>query len=364
MKTFANIRGLAAHLACLLDEFLDHPPLGFDGDAVRHLDQQLDQPIHDLALTRDAVKGEQCQTDALRVAAQLPGILDRRPPPEPLDLVGVKATQQARRQRKPAQQLKLADLGEQALQPNPPWVGCKARKRSTLSVIGKQSIEPSAGTGVELVSHPLQYCVVMRGLGRMQDAVEPVCAWPGDPFARKPEGDLLLQGGRCRLSWQQVIGKPASESGLSRLVEGRDRKVVEDCAAMPPPGAPCPVVAVKRVCSNTNLAGQVSDNELRVCAARSRRRSSVGRTRGVGRRLALLGFHQGRSEPGLIFAAQPGHPAGYDRSIAVGSGAFKTIGSVIWGKVGAAGWVGDRGLGGMPKHAAARPDDGGGGIRC
>lgn len=31
----------------------------------------------------------------------------------------------------------------------------------------------------------------------------------------------------------------------------------------------------------------VPDNELRVCAARSRRRSSVGRTRGVGRRLSL-----------------------------------------------------------------------------
>jgi hypothetical protein len=64
-----------------------------------------------------------------------------------------------------------------------------------------------------------------RGLGRMQDAVEPVCARPGDPLARKPEGDLLLQGGRCRLSWQQVIGKPASEAGLGRLVDNRDREV-------------------------------------------------------------------------------------------------------------------------------------------
>jgi hypothetical protein len=73
--------------------------------------------------------------------------------------------------------------------------------------------------------------------------------------SRKPEGDLLLQGGRCRLSWQQVIGKPASEPGFGRLVEGRDREVVEDCTAMPPPGAPYPVVAVKRVCTNTDLAG-------------------------------------------------------------------------------------------------------------
>jgi hypothetical protein len=180
--------------------------------------------------------------------------------PNPLDLVGVKATQEARRQLKPAQHLQLTDLGQQTLQTNPPWIGHKARKRSTFAIIGEQRIEPSTGTGVELVSHPLQCCVVMRGLGRMQDAVEPVCARPGDPFARKPEGDLLLQGGRCRLSWQQVIGKPASEPALSCLVEGRDGKVVEDCAAMPPPGAPDPVVSVKRVCSNTDLAGQVSDN--------------------------------------------------------------------------------------------------------
>jgi Domain of unknown function (DUF4158) len=52
------------------------------------------------------------------------------------------------------------------------------------------------------------------------------------------------------------------------------------------------------------LYGQNARNELRVCAARSRRRNSVGRTRGVGRRLALWGFHQGRSERGLIIAAR------------------------------------------------------------
>ena len=45
-------------------------------------------------------------------------------------------------------------------------------------------------------------------------------------------------------------------------------------------------------------------NELRVCAARSRRRSSVGGTRVVGRRLAIWGFHQGRWERGLIIAAR------------------------------------------------------------
>ena len=104
-------------------------------------------------------------------------------------------------------------------------------------------------------------------------------------------------------------------------------------------------------------------NELRVCAARSRRRSSVGRTRGVGRRLALWRFHQGRSERGLIIAAQPAWSAWYDRSIAAGSGAFKTIGNVIWSKVGPSVALETGDLRGVPRHAAARPDDGGGGIR-
>jgi hypothetical protein len=94
----------------------------------------------------------------------------------------------------------------------------------------------------------------------MQDAIEPVCARPSDPFARKPEGDLLFQRRRCRLARQQVIGKPASEPGLRCFVEGRDREVVEDCAAMSPPRAPYPVIAVKRVCLDTDLAGQVSDD--------------------------------------------------------------------------------------------------------
>ena len=93
------------------------------------------------------------------------------------------------------------------------------------------------------------------------------------------------------------------------------------------------------------------DNELRVCAARSRRRSSVGRTRGVGRRLALWRFHQRRSAPGLMIAARPAWSALHDGCIAVGSGSFKTIGSGIWSKVGATGCVTDRG---SPWRAEAR----------
>jgi hypothetical protein len=49
--------------------------------------------------------------------------LDGRAPAEALDLVGTHAAQQARGQRQAAQRLKLADLGEQALQPDPAGVG-------------------------------------------------------------------------------------------------------------------------------------------------------------------------------------------------------------------------------------------------
>jgi hypothetical protein len=115
-------------------------------------------------------------------------------------------------------------------------------------------------------------------------------------------------------------------------------------------------------CPMSSPVTPVRGNELRVCAARSRRRNSVGRTRGVGR-LALWRFHQGRSERGLIIAAQPAWSAWYDRNIAAGSGGFKTIGNVIWSKVGPPAALATGDLRGVPRHAAARPDDGGGGIR-
>jgi hypothetical protein len=78
-----------------------------------------------------------------------------------------------------------------------------------------------------------------------------------------------------------------------------------------------------------------SKNELRVCAARRRRRSSVGRTRSVERwRLGLWRFHHRRSVAGLMTAAQPVRPVRSDCSIAAGSDAFETIGNVRWSKVG------------------------------
>jgi hypothetical protein len=72
-------------------------------------------------------------------------------------------------------------------------------------------------------------------------------------------------------------------------------------------------------------------------------------------RLALWRFYQGQSESGLIIAARPGRSAWYDSRIAVGSGVFGTIDSVIWGRVGAIGCVGDRG---SRWHAEARDGKG------
>jgi hypothetical protein len=119
------------------------------------------------------------------------------------------------------------------------------------------------------------------------------------------------------------------------------------------------------LCEDFSADGDLlaSANELRVCAARSRRRSSVGRTRGGGRRLTLWRFYQGRWLPGLIIAAQLGRTGWCDRSIAVASGAFKTIGSVIWSKAGPSAALVAGDLRGVTRHATARPNDGGESIR-
>ena len=65
---------LAANLARLLNQLVDDAALSLDGDPVRHLDQQLHQAVHHLGLSRRAPEGQQGQTNALRVPAQLPGL--------------------------------------------------------------------------------------------------------------------------------------------------------------------------------------------------------------------------------------------------------------------------------------------------
>jgi hypothetical protein len=70
------------HVLCSpLDQLVDDTALSFDGDTVRHLDQQLDQAVHDLGLARHAPEGQQGQPDAPGMPAQLPGGFHRCPAP-------------------------------------------------------------------------------------------------------------------------------------------------------------------------------------------------------------------------------------------------------------------------------------------
>ena len=63
-----------------------------------------------------------------------------------------------------------------------------------------------------------------------------------------------------------------------------------------------------------------TSNELRVFAARSRRRSSVGRTRGVGGWKPLWRFHPGRSVPRWMIAGRSTQPDEYSCPIMLWSG--------------------------------------------
>ena len=192
--------------------------------------------------------------------AQLPGALDRSAPAEALDLVGMHAAQQARRQGKAAQQLELGDLGQQALQPDPARIGREPGEGGALAVVGQQSVKALAQAGIETVGHALQRRIVVGGAGRAQDAVEPAGAGPADTLAREPAADLLLHRRRHRLARQQLVSQPAAEPGLGRVVEGSDREVVEDEAAVPASGASRPVVAVERVRLDADLGGQMPDH--------------------------------------------------------------------------------------------------------
>jgi hypothetical protein len=81
--------------------------------------------------------------------------------------------------------------------------------------------------------------------------------------------------------------------------------------------------------------------ELRVFAARSRRRSSVGRTRGVGERVGLWRFHPGRSLSGAMIAGHEARSERHDARITAGSLPLCTV--VIWGRVRGIGLCGDSG---------------------
>ena len=198
--------GLAAHLAGLLDQLVHDAALGLDGDAVRHLDQQLDEAVHHLGLARRAPEGQQGQADALGMPAQLPGALDGCAPAEPLGLVRMQAAQQVRRQRQRAQPLKLGDLGQQAFQADPAGIGGQPGVGGAVAVVGQQGAEPVAHPGVQAIGHALQRRVVVRGLGGTQDAAHAVGARARDAAAGKPGAQLLVQDRRRELARQRVVG--------------------------------------------------------------------------------------------------------------------------------------------------------------
>jgi hypothetical protein len=255
--------GLAAHLHRLVHQLLQHAALRLDGDAVRDADQQLDETVDHLRLARDAPEGQQRQADALRVPAQFPGGLDDGAAPEAPDQVGVQAAEQVPRQAEGAQTLQLVDLGKQALQPDPAWVGGQGCKRGARPVIGQQRVQALAGAGVEAVGHVTQGRVVMGGARRAQDAVEPPGTGSADPLAGEPAADLPLQRRRRRLARQQLLRQPAAEPRLGRVIEDGHREVVEDQPAVPPAGPARPVVGLQGIGIDAEFGRKAPDRGRR-----------------------------------------------------------------------------------------------------
>src|SRR4051812_39014072 len=100
----------------------------------------------------------------------------------------------------------------------------------------------------------------MGGGGRAQNAAEPAGAGPADTFAGEPAADRRVHRRRHRLARQQLVRQPAAEPGLGGVVEGSDREVIEDEAAVSASGASRPVVAVERVRLDADLGGQMPDH--------------------------------------------------------------------------------------------------------
>ena len=156
---------LATYLARLLDQLVDDAALGFDGDAVRYLDQQLDQAVHDLGLARHAPEGQQRKPDTLGMPAQFPGGFHRCPAPEPFGLVRMHAAQQVRGQRQRPELFKFGDLGQQALQSHAAGIGREPGVGGAVAVVGQQGAQPFAHPSIETGGHALQCRVVVNSLG-------------------------------------------------------------------------------------------------------------------------------------------------------------------------------------------------------
>jgi hypothetical protein len=111
---------LALNLLEVVEEILDDPAFGANGDAMRDLQQEVDQAINDLGLPLHAVEYQQGQADVLRMSPKLSGALGRGPPAEPLDQIRVERSQNVGWQAKVADCFELLDFLKQALQPTRP----------------------------------------------------------------------------------------------------------------------------------------------------------------------------------------------------------------------------------------------------
>ena len=70
-------------------------------------------------------------------------------------------------------------------------------------------------------------------------------------------------------------------------------------------------------------------NDLRVFAARSRRESSVGRTRGCSGAVMVWEIRSGQCVSKPMMAAEHVPPEGHDRGVTAGSGVFGRVDGVI-----------------------------------
>ena len=111
---------------------------------MRDLDQQLDEAVHDFALTWHAVEGQQRQADTLRVPADLPCSLDPSTPTKACDLVQVEAAQDIAWELEPAKKIELGDLSKQAFEADPAPIGSEVSERRASAFIGQKCIQPLA----------------------------------------------------------------------------------------------------------------------------------------------------------------------------------------------------------------------------
>ena len=102
-------------------------------------------------------------------------------------------------------------------------------------------------------------------------------------------------------------------------------------------------------------------NELRVCAARSRRRSPVGRTRGVGRRSSTpMEISTGRTMVGRRITGQEARSDGSDRELLPEASRLPRRRHHLGARFGALAAMGTAKPCGVPRRAATRPGSGGG----